>query len=736
MRGFAWSWTILCLQAASSAAVIAGPAGGKAQSLWSLEPLGAPVVPAVRDASWARTPIDRFVLSKLEDAGVEPAAPAAKAALLRRVTLDLIGLLPTPEETAAFQADDSPDAYEKVVDRLLASPHHGERWARHWLDLARFAESEGFKSDETRPNAWRYRDYVIRALNADKPYDRFIEEQIAGDELWPEDFEARIATAFQRHYADESNARNLLQRRQEILNDITDTVGQVVLGLTFGCARCHDHKYDPISQADYYSLQAFFANVRAWDDFPLGSPDEQRRYREKLATWEERTAPIRAEMASIEEPKRREIANDNFVKFPPEIQEAIRKPAAARTPIEWLMYYKAEPYMNPERGAVVGGLAAEAKKRWKALEQDLAKYQDLNPGEIPVGTGMVDAGPEAPKTFVLAGGVYDAPKEEVEPAYPSAVLGPKVPPGKALISRPGRLESTGRRAALARWLADARNPLPPRVMANRLWHYHFGRGIAGTPSDLGVMGERPTHRELLDWLATELVRDGWSLKRLHRAIVTSSVYRQASVRQGTLAADADAVSAVTVRLFARFPPRRLEGETLRDTVLQAAGLLDLAIGGPSVYPELPDGMGPGGYTRWDSKEDGSGRTRRSVYVFVKRNLRYPFFELFDMPDTHESCGRRNLTITAPQALMMLNDKLVIAWAKAFAGRVARHAGSARPAQIAEAYRICFSREPEPNESAEAVEFLARQETILGDADAALADFCHALLNSSEFASRS
>ncbi|HZN57024.1 MAG TPA: DUF1553 domain-containing protein, partial [Planctomycetota bacterium] len=244
-------------------------------------------------------------------------------------------------------------------------------------------------------------------------------------------------------------------------------------------------------------------------------------------------------------------------------------------------------------------------------------------------------------------------------------------------------------------------------------------------------------RELLDWLATELVRDGWSLKRLHRAIDTSSVYRQASVRQGTLAADAAADSAaVTARLFARFPPRRLEGETLRDTVLQAAGLLDLAIGGPSVYPELPDGMGPGGYTRWDSKEDGSGRTRRSVYVFVKRNLRYPFFELFDMPDTHESCGRRNLTITAPQALMMLNDKLVIAWAKAFAGRVARHAGSARPAQIAEAYRICFSREPEPNESAEAVEFLARQETILGDADAALADFCHALLNSSEFASRS
>src|SRR5262249_26482364 len=303
------------------------------RSYWAFQPVVTSRVPQARDSHWVRNPIDAFILSELETKGLRPSPAADRITLLRRVTLDLIGLPPAPEEVEAFLNDSSPQAYEKVVNRLLESPHYGERWARHWLDLARYAESEGFKSDETRPNIWRYRDYVIRAFNQDKPYDRFVREQIAGDELWPGYLDARLATAFNRHYPDESNARNLLQRRQEILNDITDTVGSVFTGLTFGCARCHDHKFDPILQADYYRLQAFFANTRAADDVLLTGPGALEGYQKRLAVWEEKTRDVRSAMKAILEPRRKEIVDELFAKYPPEIQAAITKSDAERTPI-------------------------------------------------------------------------------------------------------------------------------------------------------------------------------------------------------------------------------------------------------------------------------------------------------------------------------------------------------------------------------------------------------------------
>src|SRR5438876_42897 len=287
---------------------------------WAFQRVQRSAPPAVRNKSLVRNPIDAFIQFDLESKGLSLGSPADKVTLIRRATLDLIGLPPAPEEVDAFLTDKSARAFEKVVDRLLASPHYGERWARHWLDLARYAESEGFKEDETRPNIWRYRDYVIKSFNADKPYDRFIREQIAGDELWPDDPEARIATAFNRHYPDEHNARDLRQRRQEILNDITDTVGAVFTGLTFACARCHDHKFDPILQTDYYRLQAFFANIAAFDETPLLSPGELKQYREKLALWEEKTSTLREQMAAIEAPKRKEIEDDLLHKYPKEIQ--------------------------------------------------------------------------------------------------------------------------------------------------------------------------------------------------------------------------------------------------------------------------------------------------------------------------------------------------------------------------------------------------------------------------------
>ncbi len=707
---------------------------------WAFKKVFSVKPPVVRDTRWVRNPIDAFVLAELERNGLHPSPSADKVSLLRRVTLDLIGLLPTPEEVDAFLADQSPHAFEKVVDRLLSSPHYGERWARHWLDLARYAESEGFKSDETRPNIWRYRDYVIRAFNTDKPYDRFIREQIAGDELWPGDPDALIATAFNRHYPDESNARNLMQRRQEILNDITDTVGSVFTGLTFGCARCHNHKFDPILQADYYRLQAFFANVRANDGIVLAPPEAIRERSEKMALWEEKTLGIREDINALLEPKRKEVVDELFEKYPPEIQSAIIKPPSERTPIEWQMYYKAKPYLNPDNEEVAEKLKGEPKERYQSLKSGLEKFSSFYPGELPVGSAVVDANRMSPKTHVLSVGIYDSPLKEVQPGF-LTLLNPKPPE----IHPPQELDSTGRRTVLANWLADAQNPLPTRVMVNRIWHYHFGRGIVATPNDFGRMGDRPTHPELLDWLASEFVRNGWSVKSMHRLILLSNTYQQSSVFNET-ALRVDPQNY----LWWRFPRQRLEGEVIRDSGLTVAGLLNPKMGGPSVFPELPPGMDSRG--GWKVTADPAERNRRSIYIFVRRNTRYPMLESLDMPDTHESCGRRNLTTTAPQALYLLNSELALEWAQGFAGRVINVAGDVVEHQIETAYRLAYSRLPDTSEKQTAFSFLKRQSAIISEKSAeklalpspgnttlpnhsALVDFCHMLMNSNEFVYR-
>ncbi|MHB8519595.1 MAG: DUF1549 and DUF1553 domain-containing protein [Limisphaerales bacterium] len=718
------------------------------RAYWAFQRVGRPNPPKLAHDSWSRNPIDTFVLAALRANHLEPSPPADRVTLLRRATLDLTGLPPTPDEVDAFLGDGSPDAFEKVIDRLLASPHYGEHWARHWLDLARYAESEGFKEDETRPSAWRYRDYVIRSLNRDKPYDRFVREQVAGDELWPDDPDALVATAFNRHYPDEHNARNLMQRRQEILNDITDTVGAVFTGMTFACARCHDHKFDPIRQADYYRLQAFFADVRAADDLVLAPADAVQRYQQKMALWEARTQVIRDAMNAIEQPHRKAIEKDLIEKYPREIQDTLIKPAAERTSFDRLMYYKAEQYLDPNSylyvaptSAVIGRMKGEERKRWDQLEGDLEKYADLKPAALPIGTGIRDAGCDAPPTHTLNRGVYDQPKEAVAPGF-LMILDPQ--PAKVL-PLPG-LNSTGRRTALASLLTDPQNPLTARVMVNRLWHYHFGRGIVGTPSDFGVKGDRPTHPELLDWLAGEFVRNGWSLKQMHRLIMTSSTYRQSSAyREAAAKVDPDN------QWLWRFRRHRLEGETIRDAALAVAGRLNPEMGGPSVFPELPRGMTVRG--GWKVTPDRVERDRRSIYVFVRRNTRYPMFEAFDMPDTHESCPRRNVTTNPIQALTMLNSELTLDWARSFAGRVLESAGARPDRQIETAYRLALGRNPDPGERRIVTEFFSRQEKILADraaaggklalpagpqgqADrveaAALVDFCHMLINGNEF----
>jgi cytochrome c553 len=721
--------------------------GATLRRYWAFVNPVRPELPPVKDAAWARNPIDRFVLSRLESQGLSPAPRASREALIRRASLDLIGLPPSPTEIDAFVNDPSTNAWEKVVDRLLASPRYGERWARHWLDLARYAESEGFKSDETRPYAWRYRDYVIKSFNADKPYDRFVREQIAGDELWPSDPDALVATGFIRHYPDESNARNLMQRRQEILNDITDTVSAVFTGLTVACARCHNHKYDDIPQADYYRLQAFFANIKAVDARVLASPEQVAEYDRKRVAWEETTKSIRDEMARLEAAPRKAIIKEYVDKYPPEIQAILARPASQRSAMDWQMYCKAMLYLSPDSpqylapaSACAARLKGDAKRRWDDLDKQLRAFDSSKPADLPRGTGIADVGREAPQSFLLKRGAYEAYGLEVEPGFLSAIT-----TDEPTITPPANVQSTGRRTALANWLASPGNPLTARVMVNRIWQHHFGEGIVRTPSDFGSQGDPPTHPELLDWLATEFVRGGWSMKHIHRLIMTSATYQQSCV------ASADAIRRDSDdRLLSRFPRQRLEGEVIRDQSLAAAGLLNLKMGGPSVFPDIPAGIDGHG---WHASSDPAERDRRSIYIFVKRNLRYPMFETFDMPDTVETCARRYNTTTPAQALTLLNDPLTLSWARAFAGRVLNAEPEDQEAQVDLAYRLAYGRHPSSSERQMVQTFLDHEQQLLAaraarrepvvkpdklPADvapaqaAAMVDFCHVLMNSNEF----
>ncbi len=681
--------------------------------------------------------IDAFVHAKLQAKGITPNAPADKVTLLRRATLDLTGLPPTPEESQAFLGDSSPAAFAKVIDRLLASPRYGERWARHWLDLARYADSEGFKADETRPNIWRYRDYVIQSFNEDKSYDRFVQEQLAGDEMFPGDPKALVATGFNRHFPDEYNARNLMQRRQELLNDITDVVGSTFMGLTFGCAKCHDHKFDPILHKDYYRLQSFFSGLHIDDGAVLAPAKAREEYAAKLKVWEQATASVRGEIATVLKAQRDYRVTENFDKFPEEIQESVKAEGSKRTAMQWQMYYKAMPQLTFDDKEVAKGLKGEVKAAYAKLEARLKTFDHLKPADLPVTQAMVEDVAAVPKTHVLRGGAYDAAEAEVQPGFLSILDATDAPIPAAI---PGK---SGRRTVLAKWLTNPGNPLTARVMVNRVWHYHFGRGLVGTPSDFGLMGDRPSHRELLDDLSYRFVRDGWSIKQLHREIMLSATYQQSSNH-----AEAAAKLDPENKLLWRYNRRRLEGESIRDSMLAASGLLNSKMHGPGVFPPLPAGVETRG--GWLKNESVDEARRRSIYIFVRRNTRYPMFEAFDMPDTHESCARRNQTVTPSQALELMNSELVLDWSKGLAARVLNDAGLSREAMVDRAYRLVYSRSASEDEKRLAGEFFARHQPILEARPgkltvpdklpegtkpieaAVLVDLCHALFNSNEF----
>ena len=496
------------------------------RALWSLQPVHdskPPDVSGSRYGSWSlwpRNPIDRFVLEALREQGLVPAAEASRVSLIRRVTFDLTGLPPTKAEVDSFVTDQAPDAYERLVDRLLASPAYGQRWGSYWLDLVRYAESDGYRQDAFRPSAWRYRDYVVRAFNTDKPYDRFLSEQLAGDELDPDDPELRVAVGFLRMGTYEYNQRDVCGQWADILNDITDVTGEVFLGLSMGCARCHDHKFDPILQRDYYRLQAFFAPLLPRDDLTTARPDEWAAFRAKQAAWEQAAAAILRQINAIEQPYRDKGAQTAIAKFPEEIQAILHRPEKDRTPFQKQIGTLAFRQIAFEHGQVPVQIKGPDKARWDKLQNELKAFDGLRPGRRESVLTVTDVGPVSPPT-VIAG---DSGGKAIEPGFLSVLDAAGAPVGASRAAP----RSTGRRLALARWLCAGTNPLSTRVIVNRVWQYHFGRGLVGTPSDFGRLGERPSHPELLDWLAKELVREGWRLKPLHRLIVTSAVYRQSA----------------------------------------------------------------------------------------------------------------------------------------------------------------------------------------------------------------
>ena len=520
---------------------------------WSFRQVERPEVPAIAHESWVNDPIDAFVLRGLEEAGLSPAPPASKVALIRRLSFDLLGLPPSPEQVDAFLADDSPTAYEALVDRLLASPHYGERWGRHWLDLVRFAETNSFERDRAKPFAWRYRDYVIDVLNRDIPYDRFVREQLAGDELDEVTADSIIATGFYRLGSWDDEPTDPLQARFDELDDIVTTTAQAFLGLTINCARCHDHKIDPIPQRDYYRFLALLRNLKPYSyeeshvlteiagDAERAAHDRasaERRARE--AEIEARLAPLEAALLeTVPEPRRSRLREGTF-----EQRRHVLDGMADRV-------------LSDDQRASYRDLIA----RWEAIPA-------VPP--LPMALSARESRPEAPETFILIRGGAHAPGDKVEPGFPE-VLGAPEP---AIPSRAPEATSSGRRRALADWIASPENPLTSRVIVNRIWHYHFGRGIVRTPSDFGFQGARPTHPDLLDWLASEFVAGGWRLKPLHRRIVTSSTYRMSS------RGDAEALAADPENdLLWRFDPRRLEAEELRDAMLTVTGRLNPEMGG-------------------------------------------------------------------------------------------------------------------------------------------------------------
>lgn len=644
---------------------------------WAFQPVAAVVPPSSNSADFIQNDVDRFIFNRLEQEQLVPAPQASSEVLIRRVTFDLTGLPPTPEAVKAFVAEAGKPggvnaAYEALVDSLLASPQYGERMARHWLDLVRYADGDGYRADDYRPHAWRFRDYVIRAFNTDKPYDRFISEQLAGDELFPDNPEATIATGYLRHGIYEWNARDVRGQWDAILNDLTDTTGDVFLGLGLQCARCHDHKFDPILQRDYYRLRAFLAPVQP-GDVPAVTKAEQAEHAEKLKVWEASTASLREELASLEKPYLDAAEKEAIGRFPDDIQAMIRKPFAQREPLESQLATLAWRQVIYDWERIDRNLKGQDKERILALRRQLAALEKDKPAALPIAFAAADVGPKAPPVTI--------PKKpsagEIEPGF-LTLLDPNP---AAITPLQG---STGRRTALAKWLTTPSNPLTARVMVNRVWQQHFGRGLAANTSDFGMLGETPSHPQLLDWLAARFVSEGWSLKKMHRLLVTSATYRQSSIHPSP---EAGKRIDPENRLLWKWTPRRLDAEQIRDAIFAVSGELQPRSGGAGVTNETPV---------------------RTIYTRFMRNTRDPLADVFDAPLWFTSSASRNTTTTPVQSLLLVNSATLRSHGQAFAAKLEASAPGDVAAQIKAAYGFAFGREAKEIEVSAAANFIARQ----------------------------
>ena len=786
---------------------------------WAFQKPVRQAPPAVSDARWSQNPIDAFVKASLDEKGLVSAPEADRRTLIRRLYLDMIGLLPSPEEVDAFVNDPSPQAYEELVEKLLASHHYGERWARHWLDVVRYADSSGFEHDRTLATAWKFRDYVIRAFNEDKPFNRFVLEHIAGDELDEPTNDNLIGTSFYRfgprvRFREKDNPFY----RYDYLDDMIRTTFSGFMGMSVHCARCHDHKFDPITQMDYYrTLATFFGYVRY--DHPLAPKEEVEEWARTTREIVEQFGPLREQVAEIEAPYRIEQFNERVKTLPEDVQKAIAVPVEERTLGQALLaaqfernifsdgnddtpgVFDEDPALalltrsatddsshayrpdgrrrrNEDRPLIKVSEEDEAKRapllaKIKSLEEQMPEPP---PGVEGVRDGDYRLAPNGPGDNPAPGKTYRYPYEDLNNAYlpepganyevPKVHFGanglvlaadqeaPVVEPGFLTVLAKGTepvaippdrddYVSSGRRRALAEWIASPDNPLTARVIVNRLWYWHFGRGIVSTPGNFGKMGVPPSHPELLDWLATEFVRQRWSIKQMQRLILNSETYKQASSFYNSENIEDDPTN---VHLW-RYPMRRVQGEIIRDVVLSASGQINLEAGGEPFFPSLPLSVRVGyRQGRWDLTEEGPDTWRRSIYSYWKRGMKFPMFEVHDQPDQNVTAEKRNISTVPTQALTLLNNEFMLIQAEHLANRVMNEAGTEPEAQVQTLYEIALSRQPSRNELNTSLEFLAKErEFQLAEADSssdeglerspeksALARLAHAMLNYNEF----
>jgi hypothetical protein len=713
------------------------------RAFWSFQPIRRPAVPDVDDGGRARTTIDRFLLAALAPKKLTFSRDADRLTLLRRATVDLTGLPPTPDEIAAFLADKAPDAVDRLVDRLLASPRYGERWGRHWLDVAGYADSEGYdEKDVERKWSWRFRDYVIRSFDADKPFDRFVQEQLAGDELLPppyanltaEQIELLAATGFLRMAPDGTGSKDAeaLVARNAVMADTLKIVSTGLLGLTVGCAQCHNHRYDPIPQKDYYRLRAIFEPALNCQDWRTPT---QRLV--SLLTDAERKQSARIEAEAVAIDREREKKQAEYIaatlemelaKIPDEMREALRwvaaTPSAERTAMQKALL-KEYPSVNvsPSSLYLYDATAADELKK---IADRAAQTRATKPAEEFVHA-LTEVPGKIPATRLFHRGDPAQPQDTVAPGG-LTVLSISSP--ARIPARDPSLPTTGRRLAFARWLTGGTHPLTARVLVNRVWMHHFGRGLVGTPADFGALGERPSHPELLDWLADDFMSHGWRLKRIHKMILTSTAYRQSSRRDPR----GESVDPDN-RLLWRMNVRRLEAEAIRDSMLAVAGNLNVKMFGPPV-PVMADEVGQ--FVVGKENLDGEGKVgpplplngeefRRSIYVQARRSRPLSMMETFDAPEMEPNCESRSFSTVAPQALLLMNNQFVLSQADAFARRVKKDAGDDIAAQVARAWQLAFSRPASAVEAKEAAAFLTKTGTPQG-----LTRFCQALLSANEF----